>query len=119
MSDARQRAGRRGEDLAAAFLSAKGFVEIARNWRCRVGEIDLIVKRGDEVRFVEVKLRRTETYGNPEEAITRTKLRHLARTIECWLLDQPVEPKHYQADAVAIKLLSGCEPEILWIEGIL
>jgi putative endonuclease len=119
MSDARQVIGRRGEDLAAAFLSAKGFIEVARNWRCRVGEIDLIVKRGNEVRFVEVKLRRTETYGNPEEAITRTKLRHLARTVECWLLDQAVEPKQYQVDAVAIKLLSGREPEIVWIEGIL
>ncbi len=119
MSDVRQIVGRRGEDIAAAFLLAKGFSEIGRNWRCRMGEIDLIVKRGDEVRFIEVKLRRTDTYGNPEDAITQGKLRHLARAIECWLRDQPTEPRRYQADAVAIKCYPGEDPEVVWIEGIL
>lgn len=119
MTDQRKLIGRRGEEIAAAFLLGKGFREVARNWSCRAGEIDLIVRRGDEIRFIEVKLRRSGTYGHPEEAITKTKLLHLSRAIEVWLSQQPSPPSMYQADAIAITILSELSPEIVWIEGIL
>jgi len=84
-----------------------------------MGEIDLIVRKGEEVRFIEVKTRYSTTFGYPEEAITKTKLRHMARAIEMWLRTQKREPKRYQADAIAILVLPGQSPDIRWIEGIL
>lgn len=113
----RQTIGRRGEELAAAFLRTKGFKVVAQNWSTRLGEIDLIVERNGEVRFIEVKCRSSLKYGYPEEAITKTKRAHLAHAMELWLRSHPVT--RYQADAVAILLRSNREPEIHWIEGIL
>jgi putative endonuclease len=116
--DPRRRFGDRGEDSAARFFVARGFEVIARNWRCRSGEIDLIVQKGGTVHFVEVKTRRTATYGYPEEAITRRKLEHLRRAIETYLQSISVQPRAYQADALAIMLLPGSEPEFHYIENI-
>ena len=117
MPDVRQHIGRRGEELAAAFLQTKGFSIIEKNWLCRAGEIDVIAKRGSEVRFVEVKTRFSTTYGYPEEAVTATKRRHLAKAIQWWLSIHPV-PIHYQLDVISILTLSGQPPDIQWIEGI-
>lgn len=116
--DERKMRGARGEEIAAAFLEARGFRVIAKNWMHRLGEIDLIVERNGEVRFIEVKLRYTRTFGYPEASITGAKLRHLARAIECWLQVQARPPKRYQADAVAITLIPGQKSEIHWIEAI-
>lgn len=118
MENARQLSGRRGEEIAAAFLMQKGFRVIGRNWRCRGGEIDLIVERRGEVRFVEVKLRRTSEFGHPEESITPTKIRHLSIAIEMWLRQHPTAPKNYQADAIAILLEPEKPADIRWIENI-
>lgn len=68
--------------------------------------------------FVEVKTRRTATYGYPEEAITRRKLEHLRRSIEVYLQSMRVQPGGYQADALAITLLPGSKPEFHYIECI-
>jgi putative endonuclease len=116
--DPRKESGRRGEALAAAFLVTKGFRVIAENWQCRLGEIDLIVKRGEEIRFVEVKLRFSEMFGQPEEAVTRRKLSHIRRTAESWLSRQSPIPTQYQMDVVAILALPGKEPDIRWIEAV-
>lgn len=117
-SDHRQSVGRRGESLAAAFLQTKGFKIRERNWRCRFGEIDLIVERNGEVRFVEVKTRETTMFGYPEESITRTKRLHMSRAIEVWLAKSPHPPTSFQADAVVILVERGKAPDIRWIEGI-
>ncbi|HVM90779.1 MAG TPA: YraN family protein [Verrucomicrobiae bacterium] len=116
--DARKEDGRRGEDLAAAFFIAKGFEIVGRNWNHRLGEIDLIISRAGEIRFVEVKYRRSLTYGRPEESITGAKLRHLERAILLWLETQKPVPKRYQADALAITELPGSPIEYTWIEQI-
>ena len=119
MTGTRQSIGRRGEELAAAFLRTKGFRIVAQNWRCRLGEIDLIVERDGDVRFVEVKTRLSTEFGFPEEAITRAKRQHFSRAIECWLRASSWEPRSYQADALAILLRQNQAPDIRWIEGIL
>ncbi len=116
--DQRKIDGRFGEDLAAAFFEAKGFKVLERNWTHRLGEIDLIIERAGEVRFIEVKYRNTLMFGYPEEAITGKKLRHLERAILCWLEKQRNPPKTYQADALAITALPGVELEYFWIENL-
>jgi putative endonuclease len=116
--DPRKADGRLGEDLAAKFFEAKGFRVLDRNWTHRLGEIDLILERAGEVRFIEVKYRHTLMFGHPEEAITGKKLRHLERAIFCWLEEQENPPKTYQADALAITALPGREIEYFWIEDL-
>lgn len=117
--DARKIRGLSGESIALAYLQDRGFCLIERNWSCRLGEIDLIVERNGEIRFIEVKLRRTMEYGYPEGSITYTKLRHLSRAIECWIKDQQQPPTRYQADAIAIYAPLDAVPDIYWIESIL
>ena len=74
--------GRRGEQLAVDHLEARGMRVIERNWRCRLGEIDLVARDGDDTVFVEVKTRTTADYGHPFESITPVKLARLRR-LQC------------------------------------
>lgn len=118
-SDPRRRFGDRGEDLAAAFFITRGFRIVGRNWSCRAGEIDLIAERDGRLHFVEVKTRRTSTYGYPEEAITRKKLQHFARAIELYVRAMPSPPDTYQADALAISMTEHGAPEYHYVEHVL
>jgi putative endonuclease len=113
----RGQVGRHGEALAADFLENQGFQVIARNWSCRLGEIDLIVGREQELRFVEVKTRSGTSFGYPEEAISATKRQKWLRTMELWLQIHTPQSTHYQADVISI-LLRGDEPEVTWIQNI-
>lgn len=118
-TDPRRRFGNRGEDLAAVFFIQKGFRIVERNWLCRLGEIDLILEKEGVVHFVEVKTRKNLTFGYPEAAITGKKLRHLARAIEVYISRSGFRLTKYQADALAIVLGEGIEPQFHYIEHIL
>jgi len=83
--DPRQALGRRGEAAAEALLERAGMKIVARRFRRRSGEIDLIAERGDLVVFVEVKTRRGTGFGTPAEAVTRTKQERMARVALAWL----------------------------------
>ena len=110
--------GRRGEAAAAVFFQQHGFTILARNWRCRMGEIDLIVEKNKEIRFVEVKTRRTHAYGYPEDAVTPTKLKHLNAAMELWLRSQFLRPVKYQVDVLAITCLADGKVRFHWLEGV-
>ena len=69
----RQRLGARGERLAASWYRTHGYTVVARNWRCREGEIDLVVARPGELVFCEVKTRSSDRFGVPAEAVTPAK----------------------------------------------
>jgi putative endonuclease len=77
----RQRLGRAGEELAAVHLRGLGYEVLARNFKCRKGEIDLVCRRGGEVSLVEVKTRVGEVHGTPLEAIGPDKQRAMAGTV--------------------------------------
>jgi putative endonuclease len=80
-----RRYGLRGEALAAEWYAAQGYRVVARNWRCREGELDLVAVRGREVVFCEVKARSSDRFGLPAEAVTPAKRRRLRRLAAAFL----------------------------------
>jgi len=69
--------GARGEQLAADWYASRGYQVVVRNWRCRQGELDLVVRRDGELVFCEVKSRSSDRFGLPAEAVTPAKQRRL------------------------------------------
>lgn len=78
-------AGREGEAKAAEYLRKKRYEVIGANYRCRFGELDLIVKKGDLVIFVEVKLRKNDRFGAASDAVTPAKREKLRKAALSWL----------------------------------
>ncbi|QPE03512.1 YraN family protein [Microbacterium schleiferi] len=76
--------GRAGEHAAEAYFRARGFEILDRNWRCRAGEIDLVVADADAIAIVEVKTRRSAAFGHPFEAIDARKLHRLHQLAREW-----------------------------------
>ena len=94
--------GASGEDLVAAWYQSNGYEVVARNWRCRAGELDLILRRGPEVVFCEVKSRSSVTFGAPQEAVThdkRQRIRHLAAR---WIDESRFRPVQIRFDVAAV-----------------
>ena len=87
MTHARRRLGCAGEAAAAGWYEARGYHVVARNWRCRAGELDLVVRRGRTIVFVEVKTRSSDRFGLPAEAVTRTKQQRI-RMLAARFLDE-------------------------------
>ena len=85
MTAAHIEVGRSGEDLAVAWYRSHGYDVIDRNWRCSIGEIDIVARRGGLLVVVEVKSRRTAAFGVPALAVTPVKQRRLRRLAACWL----------------------------------
>lgn len=102
MVDPRRALGTDGEDRAAAWYEERGYTVVARNWRCRDGELDLIVRRGSELVFVEVKARTTTRFGTPAEAVTPTKQRRLRTLAMQYLRDTQIRASDLRFDVVAI-----------------
>jgi putative endonuclease len=84
-ADGRPAIGRIGEDAALARYTAAGYRLIARNWRCRLGELDLVVARGAVVVVCEVKTRRGSLLGGPYESVTLRKQQKLRRLAQVFL----------------------------------
>ena len=87
--NARQQFGRAAEAAAAQQLTRDGWTVLGRNVRVGRGELDLIVRRGDVLAFVEVKARRSTAFGAPEDAVDARKRRRVARLAELWLAARP------------------------------
>jgi putative endonuclease len=94
--------GRRGEAIAARHLVDSGLTVIDRNWRCRLGEIDLVARAGDETVFVEVKTRTSVAFGHPLAAITVQKLARLRRLAAAWCEAHPEVRGRIRIDAIGI-----------------
>ena len=80
--------GRFGETVAADHLVASGMTVLARNWRCREGEVDIVALDGDVLVMCEVKTRRGVGFGTPLDAVTPAKAARLRRLALRWLTDQ-------------------------------
>ncbi|MBI2704214.1 MAG: YraN family protein [Actinobacteria bacterium] len=102
MTKKRQMLGAQGEARTADWYVANGYEVLDRNWRCRDGELDLVLRKNRTIVFCEVKTRSSDAFGVPAEAIThekRQRLRHLAAK---WLDESPVRPRQIRFDVAAI-----------------
>ena len=118
-----KKTGDRGEDIAAAYLEARGYRVMERNYRFERAEVDLVCfepaevyELGGEIVFVEVKTRRGTGFGRPEEAVTEEKQRSIAKAAEAFLYEHKLEGSPCRFDVVAI-ILGGGEPSIEHFES--
>jgi putative endonuclease len=117
MPDTRRKLGQWGEDQAARYLEAHGCQVVTANWRCTAGEVDLVVREGDWLAFVEVRTRRGRAYGTPEESITAAKLARMAAVAESYVYEHAWEG-NWRLDVVAIEVRVGQAPGIEWYKSV-
>lgn len=94
--------GPRGEDAAADAYRRRGYRIVARNWRCRIGELDLVVERRGVLVFCEVKSRRGSAFGVGYEAVTRRKQAKLRSLAEAFLQATNSRPQAIRFDVASV-----------------
>lgn len=99
-----QRVGQQGEEIAAGYLIAQGYVILDRNYHSRFGEVDLVAEKDHCIVFVEVKTRTNDSFGLPEESVTPEKLEKIYDTALLWLQDHPKKPDDWRVDVIAVQL---------------
>jgi putative endonuclease len=99
--------GQYGEELAAQYLSDRGYVIHQRNWRCAAGEIDLIAKHRNYWIFVEVKTRSGTGFGHPFEAITAQKMARMRKLAAQWCNQNKISGATIRLDAIAVLVRHG------------
>ena len=98
-----------GERVAAAHLAADGLILLARNWRCRYGELDLVASQPqpDVLVFCEVKTRRSTRYGPPAAAVSGAKTRRIRRLAVAWMAETGTGGAEVRFDVVSVAVAPG------------
>jgi putative endonuclease len=119
-TESRAEIGALGEQLAVDHLQAAGLRVLARNWRCRYGELDVIAAddAASAVVFVEVKTRTSDQFGGVEQAVTAEKVRRLRRLAGLWLAQQSNRWTAVRIDVVTVRIGRRRSPEITHIQGV-
>lgn len=110
--------GRAGEDLAREWLTRKGLEILDANWRCPIGELDIVALDGDVLAFVEVKTRTSTAFGHPAESVTREKVARLRRLAGAWVEAHEVHASGMRIDVVAVLRRRGEPTLVEHIEGV-
>ena len=111
--------GRYGEALAARFLEKTGWSVLDRNWRCPSGELDIVARRADVLAVCDVKTRRSERFGTPQEAVTPAKLERLRRLAGLWTASHPERFDTVRIDVIAVIVDQAGMTRLTHIEGVL
>lgn len=101
----RKTLGARGEEIAVAYLKRQKYRIIETNFRCRCGEVDIIARDGKTLVFVEVKTRRTASYGLPQLAVTPFKQRQISKAALTYLSKNRLMEETARFDVVSVFLL--------------
>jgi putative endonuclease len=121
-TQSKQQLGVRGEDLACAELERQGMQVLERNWRCRLGEIDIVAaeigEAGLTLVFCEVKCRSGLGFGHPLEAITFTKMRTLRQLAAMWMREHHLKASTIRLDAIGVVLVSGEPPSLTHVRAV-
>ena len=109
--------GKEGEEIAAKYLTEKGFKILERNYHYSHGEIDIVAKNKEWLVFVEVKTRLNLEYGEPEYAINPKKIKQIKKMAELYLFDKEIEEADCRFDVVAILFENENNPKITHYEN--
>lgn len=116
----RSEIGALGERLAVEHLTSLGLQVLARNWRCRYGELDVIAAddAGRVAVFVEVKTRTSDRFGGVQQAVTPAKVRRLRRLAGLWLAGQDDGWAQLRIDVIGVRIGRQRTPEITHLQGV-
>ncbi|HET9874221.1 MAG TPA: YraN family protein [Mycobacterium sp.] len=116
----RAQLGAFGEQLAVDYLIGRGCRILARNWRCRYGELDVIAADADArtVVFVEVKTRTGDGFGGLAYAVSPVKVRRLRRLAGLWLRGQDTHWPQVRIDVIGVRIRQCGSPEITHLQGV-
>jgi len=121
-TESKKELGIRGEDLACAELERQGMQVLERNWRCRLGEIDIVAAESGAtgLRLVccEVKCRSGLGFGHPLEAITFTKRQTLRQLAAIWMRQHHIKASTIRLDAIGVVLMPGSEPLVTHVRAV-
>lgn len=99
--------GRYGEDVVTEFLQKSGYTILDKNFRCRLGEIDIIAKEMDTIAFIEVKTRKNLAFGYPSESVTQSKQMRIRRVAQYYILKYGLSNKLFRFDVVEVYINSN------------
>lgn len=116
-TDPRRELGARGEAIVARWYEARGYRVLDRNWRCRHGELDLVLGLDAVVVFCEVKTRRGTGFGAPAEAVSRTKQQRIRSLSIMWLRDHDVRAPTLRFDVASVLAPHGETPSVTVLES--
>lgn len=103
----RHELGSDGEAEACEFLKKIGYKMVEKNYRCKIGEIDIVANEGDELVFVEVKTRSQKLFGDPAEAVNEQKRNHIYRVAEFYVMKNKLESEKMRFDVIEIYTQNG------------
>jgi len=109
--------GKKGEEMAVAYLTEKGFTILYKNWRHSHWEVDIIASRNNKLHFIEVKTRRNSKFGFPEEGVNKKKMKNLIESADEFTNIFP-EWKLIQFDILSILLIKDRKVEYTYIEDV-
>lgn len=102
-----QERGKTGEEIAVEHILNKGYQIIARNWRIRQGEIDIIARDGKVIVFVEVKTAYNDRFGRPEEWVNMAKRRQIGKIASAWIDKNNPQDCFFRFDVIALTKVEG------------
>lgn len=107
--------GKKGEDIAKTYLKKSGYEIIETNFRCKVGEADLIVKKAGKISFIEVKTRKQRVFGEPAESVDTKKKKHIYKVAEFYTYFHKLYDIPMSLDVIEVYILAGQKPRIAHI----
>ena len=102
MLDSRKELGAKGEKLAAKFLRRKGYRIVQRNYKCKLGEIDIVAQIDGMFAFVEVRTRSTEEFGPPQYSITAAKRKQITKAALSYIREKKLAGQSCRFDVIAV-----------------
>lgn len=109
--------GERGEVIAWDYLLQKGFQILEKNYRCVIGEIDVIASKNGRLHIIEIKTRTHHRYGSPEESVGSVKQKKLVQLAKWYLKSKGLSEKTVSFDVLAITLSRSSDPRVRFIEN--
>jgi putative endonuclease len=107
-------AGQEGERIAAVFLKNNGYRILERNYRCPIGEIDIVAREKNDLVFVEVKARKTSALGYPEQAVGYRKQRKMSQLALWYIQEKKMHGVNARFDVVAVRMMpSGPDVKLI------